>query len=506
VGGARTALFNWLYARHHGGTFVLRIEDTDVERSSAGMVTGILESMKWLGLDWDEGPEVGGPHAPYCQSERLDLYRAAARGLVSSGHGYYCYCTPEELQAKRHAAGAQGQAWTYDRTCLALAPAEIAAREAAGRPRAVRFLVPEGRTSFDDLVRGHIEFDRAHLEDFVILRSDGHPTYHLSVVVDDMTMAITHVVRGDDHISNTPKQVLLYEALGAPVPTFAHVPLILGPDKKRLSKRHGATSVGEYEAQGYLPEAMINFLALLGWSPVASQQASPPEQSGATGPRERRREGVRRDEVPRPESDREVFTRDELVARFTLDGISGGNAVFNPEKLDWFNQQHISRMPAHEILARLSMEFKAAGLNADAMDDAERTRIEKVIDLVKPRARKLADVVALARPFWQRHLDRDAAAMAKHLGDAGLREPLMAWRDRVGAIGSFTAPALEAALRSVADEHGVKAGALIHATRVAVTGQAVSPGIFEVLELMGQARVVSRLAEALEHLPARRGG
>ena len=462
VGGARTALFNWLYARHVGGTFVLRIEDTDVERSSEDMVTGILTSMKWLGLDWDEGPEVGGPHAPYFQTARLDRYRAAAAQLIASGHAYVCYCHPDELKAKRAAAEAEGRAWSYDRTCRALPADEIARREAAGVPRAVRFFVPDGRTAFDDVVRGHIEFDHAHLEDFVIVRSDTYPTYHLSVVVDDVEMAITHVVRGDDHISNTPKQVLLYRALGAEVPTFAHVPLILGPDKKRLSKRHGATSVGEYEAQGYLPEAMVNFLALLGWSPGSNE---------------------------------EIFTREQLIQKFTLEGISGGNAVFNPEKLDWFNQQHILRMPANAILERLRSEFSKDGLDLVAIDSAERLRIERVVDLVKPRARKLTDIVPLVRPFWGAAIERDPTAIAKHLGNADVRALLRTWRDEVATVDPFDAQTLEAALRALAASRDTKPGPLIHATRVAVTGQAVSPGIFEVLELMGRDRVLRRLDE-----------
>jgi glutamyl-tRNA synthetase len=470
VGGARTALFNWLYTRHVGGTFVLRIEDTDVERSSDDMVTGILESMRWLGLTWDEGPEVGGPHAPYFQSERLEQYRAAASRLVASGHAYFCYCDQDALKARRAAAEADGRAWSYDRACRALLAEDIARREAAGTLRAVRFFVPEGRTAFEDVVRGHIEFDHAHLEDFVILRSDNHPTYHLSVVVDDIEMEITHVVRGDDHISNTPKQVLIYRALGADVPSFAHVPLILGPDKKRLSKRHGATSVGEYEKQGYLPEAMLNFLALLGWSPGG---------------------------------DEEVFTRDELVSRFTLDAISGGNAVFNPEKLDWFNQQHILRMPASEILERLRTDLEHAGLSQAPLAAAERTRIERVVDLVKPRARKLTDVVSLLRPFWVASIERDPAAIAKHLGDVDLAPALAAWRDAVAIVDPFNAAALEASLRSLAESYGIKPGSLIHATRVAVTGQGVSPGIFDVLELMGRERVVARLDEVY-HLLTRR--
>ena len=458
VGGARTALFNWLYCRRHGGTFVLRIEDTDVERSSADMVTGILSSMKWLGLDWDEGPGVGGPHAPYFQTERLDKYRAAAAALVNAGHAYPCYCNPEELKAKREAAQTSGGSWSYDRTCRSLTDADRAEKDAAGLPSAVRFNVPEGRTSFHDLVHGDIGVDHANIEDFVVLRSDGHPTYHLSVVVDDVEMEITHVVRGDDHISNTPKQVLLYQAMNAAVPAFAHVPLILGPDKKRLSKRHGATSVGEYERLGYLPEAMVNFLALLGWSPG---------------------------------NDEELFTRDALVAAFSLEGISGGNAVFNPEKLDWFNQQHIMRMSGEEILARLGPDLAAAGLIDDAL--ADRALTIASIDLVKPRARKLPDIVSQLRPFISEAFQRDEAAVAKHLSAPDLGPHLAAWRGRLRDLSSFDPATLETSLRAVAEERGIKAGVLIHATRVAVTGQAVSPGLFEVLALVGRERVLRRL-------------
>jgi glutamyl-tRNA synthetase len=334
----------------------------------------------------------------------------------------------------------------------------------------VRFHVPPGRTAFDDVVRGRIEFDHANLEDFVIVRSDGLPTYQLSVVADDIDMAITHVVRGDDHISNTPKQILIYRALGAEPPIFGHVPLILGPDKKRLSKRHGATSVGEYQQQGYLPEAMVNFLALLGWSPGG---------------------------------DDEVLELDQLIARFSLDGISGGNAVFNPEKLDWFNQQHILRMPAREILARIDGELSSLGIDPPSLDASERTRLERVIDLVKPRARRLSDIPALTRPFFVPAVLRDPAAVAKHLASTALGPALSAWRARLQTVEPFEAAPLEAALRDVAAQHGAKAGPLIHATRVAVTGQAVSPGLFEVLELMGRDRVATRLIEAEELLNPR---
>ena len=267
IGGARTALFNWLYARRHGGVFVLRVEDTDIRRSSDDSVAGILDGLRWLGIDWDEGPGVGGPYGPYFQSARLANYRAAVDRLVASGHAYPCFCQPEYLKERREAAQAGGAGWLYDRVCLYRREEALARLKDAGVPHAIRFKVPEGRTQFKDCVRGLIDIDNTTIEDFVILRSDGHPTYHLSVVVDDVDMAITHVVRGDDHTSNTPKHILLYGALGAAPPKFAHAPLIVGPDKKRLSKRHGATSVTDYRQRGYQPDALINFLALLGWSP-----------------------------------------------------------------------------------------------------------------------------------------------------------------------------------------------------------------------------------------------
>jgi glutamyl-tRNA synthetase len=470
VGGARTALFNWLYARRHGGTFVLRIEDTDVERSSTDMVTGILDGLRWLGLDWDEGPEVGGPYGPYFQSQRLPRYRALAEQLVAAGHAYHCYCTPERLQEARAQAETGGGAWTYDRRCLSLAPEHAAALRDAGAPRAIRFRVPPGETAFPDLVHGPIRFDRANIEDFVILRSDGHPTYHLSVVADDADMRITHVVRGDDHVSNTPKHVLLFEALGAPVPAFAHVPLILGTDRKRLSKRHGATSVTEYERQGYLSEAMVNFLALLGWSPG---------------------------------TDQEVFTTHELAAQFTLEGISGGNAVFNPEKLDWMNAQHIARLPADAVLAAIRPELQRQGMWSGALDGDRRAWLHAVVELVKPRARKTEDFSGLLEPFLRDRVEYDPAAVQKHLATDGLSEHVAALADGIARLSAFDTAAVEACLRELANLRGVKAGTLIHATRVALTGRAVSPGLFEVAALMGQSRVIDRLRELERFLRAR---
>jgi glutamyl-tRNA synthetase len=410
VGGARTALFNWLFARRHGGAFILRIEDTDVERSQAEMVTGILDGLRWLGIDWDEGPETGGPHAPYFQSERLDRYRAAAKQLLESGQAF----------------------------------------EDGG---AIRFKVPPGKTTFTDSVHGPIEFDNEHIESFVILRSDTHPTYHLSVVVDDIDMEITHVVRGDDHISNTPKQVLLYNALGKTPPAFAHVPLIMGPDKQRLSKRHGATSVIEYAKQGYIPEAMFNFLALLGWG---------------TG------------------SNDELFTREELIQRFNLEGISGGNAVFNTEKLDWFNHQHLLRLADEELVARLErFGISDLGFRTDP-------RLSAILALLRPRAKKLTDFPDQLRPFFEEPSSYDPDAVKKHLSMPGTKDHLLALRDAFAAA-EWNEANLEKVLRELADARTLKPGMLIQGSRIAMTGRMVSPGLFEMLVLLGRDTVLKRL-------------
>ena len=467
VGGARTALFNWLFARRMGGVFVLRIEDTDVERSSTDMVTGILDGLTWLGLDWDEGPGVGGPHAPYFQSERLDRYRAAAHTLVTAGRAYYDFGGP----SKRGDAAAEDDG-TYERrydrdACLALPAEEVARRLAAGEPHAIRFLVPPGETVVADLVHGEVRFDNAHIEDFVVLRSDGHPTYHLSVVVDDIAMAITHVVRGDDHISNTPKQVLLYHALGAPVPQFAHVPLIMGADKKRLSKRHGATSVMEYERQGYLPAAMVNFLALHGWSPG---------------------------------HDLELLTTDALVQHFSLEGISTGNAVFNTEKLDWFNHQYLLQQSDDDLVALLRSRLQGADLWNDDLIGVRRAWFIEVLTLLRPRAKRLREYVDGARPFLVAPEGYDPDGAAKHLAAPDVGTHLTALRDAFAAVEPFAEVQLEEALRAVAEARGIKAGVLIHATRLAMTGRTVSPGLFEMLRLLGRDHVVARLEQVIRTL------
>jgi glutamyl-tRNA synthetase len=460
VGGARTALFNWLFARHFGGTLVLRIEDTDLERSTTEMVEGILQGMQWLGITWDEGP--------YYQTQRTDLYRAAAAKLVDSGAAYYCFCSKEELESRRSKAAAEGRPPKYEGTCRKLNRAEALRRQSAGEAAAVRFAIPEGgSTSFDDAVFGTIEFANNELEDFVLLRSDGSPTYHLSVVADDVDLKITHIIRGADHISNTPKQVLLYQALAAPMPVFAHVPLILGPDKTRLSKRHGATSVIAYRDEGIVPEAFRNFLALLGWTP--------------------------------PEGTPEVLGDSELIRLFSLDGISRSNAVFDRAKLDWFNTEYIRSYAAEKLLPLIEDEWKKAGF-----DPARHNRewLLSTIELLKPRARSLKDFAGSFRAFFSDDFDPDPAAVEKFLKDGNVRRLLGELAARYATSPDFGEQESEKALRDFAAEKGVKAGALINGARVALTGQAVAPSLFAVMNALGRDTVIRRL-KAVEEMIAR---
>ena len=458
VGGARTALFNWLFARHTGGTMILRIEDTDFERSSEEMVEGILVGMRWLGLTWDEGP--------FYQSQRLDLYKQTAEKIIAAGHAYPCFCTKEELEQRRAEATAAGRPPMYDRRCRKISREEAQRRIASGEPAAIRFAVPEeGSTSFNDAVFGKVEFANSEIEDFVLLRSDGIPTYHLSVVADDIDMRLTHIIRGADHISNTPKQVLQYRALGAELPVFAHVPLILGPDKTRLSKRHGATSVISYKQMGIVPEAFRNFLSLLGWTPGNIKDANG--------------------------KDREIFSSDELIQLFSLDGISKSNAVFDNDKLAWFNTEYIRAYPAEKLKPLIEEEWQ----QADFKPTRSEAEIAQAIELLKPRARNLKDFATAFRAYFADEYETDPAAAAKFLtGEvpALLRE----LAQHYAAAPEFTEASTESTLRSFAEEKGLKAGALINGARVALTGQGVAPSLFAVMIALGKDRVVARLAKS----------
>jgi glutamyl-tRNA synthetase len=454
VGGARTALFNWLFARHYRGTLILRIEDTDIERSTAEMVEGILVGLRWLGIDWDEGP--------YFQSQRMDLYREAAQRLVESGDAYYCFCTKEELEQRRAQAQAKGGDPQYDRKCRSIAPEQAKVRRDAGEAAAIRFAVPEsGSTFFDDAVFGRVEFANTELEDFVLLRSDGAPTYHLSVVVDDIDMRMTHILRGADHLSNTPKQVMLYQALGAPLPVFAHVPLILGPDKTRLSKRHGATSVIAYQEEGIVPEAFRNFLALLGWTP--------------------------------PDSSKEIMDDRALIDLFDLSGIAKSNAIFDRGKLDWFNSEYIRACPAVQLLPLIEKEWKKVDL---IPFQTSRGAMAGTVDLVKPRARNLKDFATLFRAYFSDSFDVDPAAVQKFLKDDAVREMLVELASHYEQETGFSEASTEKMLREFAAQKNVKAGLLINGARVALTGQGVAPSLFAVMANLGQERTVARLKKA----------
>ncbi|HET6205026.1 MAG TPA: glutamate--tRNA ligase [Planctomycetota bacterium] len=455
LGGARTALFNWLLARHTGGTFILRIEDTDRSRSTEEYEAAILEAMRWLGLDWDEGPEVGGSRGPYRQTERTDLYRAAADRLLREGKAYRCTCSAEELDARRKEAEARKVPFRYDGRCREKG-------EVPGRPFALRLRIPdEGTVVVDDLLRGRVEFPNRDLDDWILLRSDGTPTYNFCVVVDDVGMGITDVLRGDDHLSNTPKQVHLFRALGHSLPRFAHVPMILGSDRTRLSKRHAATAVLAYRDEGYLPEAVVNYLARLSWSA----------------------------------GDQEIFTREELVAKFSLEGTGKSAAVFNPEKLKWVNAEKMRALSPEALGERLLPHLERRGWKPP-----DRAWIGRLAVAMQERAQTLGEI-ADAAAFCFAEPERDARAAAKWLVPSvapALRDLLAGLEAATGWEEAAVKPLFESTLA----RHGLKMAALAQAVRVALTGKDVSPPIYDVLWLLGRERSLARLRRALDAIEA----
>lgn len=472
VGGARTAFFNWLFAKREGGTMLLRVEDTDLGRNRPELVDGILQSLRWLGIEWDEGP--------FFQSQRLDLYRNAAKRILKDGFAYICYCKASQY------AGADAAVATEDDegdtetkvaarehcTCRELSPATREEKERAGEAGAIRFMVQrEGVTKFEDAVFGPREVRNEEIEDFVLLRSSGLPTYQLSVVVDDLDMRITHIIRGADHLSNTPKQVMIYQALGATPPIFAHVPLILGPDRTRLSKRHGATSVTSYIEEGFLPEAFRNFLALLGWSPG---------------------------------DDSEFLPVEELIERFSLDGVSRTNAVFDRAKLEWFNTQYLQKMPVEQLLPYVKAQLEREGLWKVEWEGGEKDWFIRAVDLIRPRTRFLPDFTGWARAFFADQFEYEPAAREKFWKDEKVLSLLEKLAQALTALPDWNHDACDHALREVAAEAGVKAGLLINATRVAILGRAVAPPLFETMVVLGRERVISRIERALPALSAQR--
>ncbi|HEX5829303.1 MAG TPA: glutamate--tRNA ligase [Candidatus Limnocylindrales bacterium] len=478
IGTARTALFNYLFARRTGGTFILRLEDTDVARSTAAFEKDILDGLHWLGISWDEGPGVGareeaGPFAPYRQMARLDTYAEAAARLLAAGRAYPCYCTPEELDADRRAAEAEKRPPRYEGRCAALTPDQRTAREAEGRRGALRFRVPEGVVGWNDLVRDRVEIDTSNLGgDFVIVRADGTPLYHFTVVVDDMAMAISHVIRGEDHVSNTPKHILLFEALGYDVPVFAHLPLILNPDGTKMSKRKSQTAVADYIAQGFTREALVNYFAFLGWSPGTEE---------------------------------EVFTLEELGERFELEKVQKGGARFDRERLEWLNGQWIRRLPDEELIARL-LPFTEAAAIAGQIDRAPaEDELRALLPIVRERIPTLAALPETVGFLWTDRLDVDPAALVPKRWDAHTtKEALAAARDVLAAHDAVTweADELEPPLRQLAEARGWKAGDLFMAIRVATTGQTATPPLFDTLVALGRERALERVDAAIASLGA----
>lgn len=471
IGGARTAIYNWAFARANGGTFILRIDDTDPTRSTEENTQIILRAMRWLGLDWDEGPEVGGNFGPYFQTERLDIYREAAERLVAEGKAYYCFCTAEKLEADRKAAQERHDSFQgYQRTCRSLDVSEAAARVAAGEPHTIRIKVPldRGDVVIDDAVHGKVTFNARELDDFIIFRSDGTPTYNFATVVDDAMMKITHIIRGDDHLSNTPRQVMVYEALGAPVPTFAHISMILGADSKKLSKRHGATSVEEYKAQGYLSDAFVNYLALLGWA-----------LDGETT----------------------IVPRDVLAKSFSLDHVSKNPATFDQSKLDWVNGSYLQAMTDAEFAqTQLLPQLAAAGLDSIQEPAHNASWYELLASILKPRVKLAPEVVDKSRFLYEgTNLTMDEKSVAKNLQKEGARAALVAAREALLQLDekNFDAAHIDAALEALPEQLDTTKRKFFGAVRVAACGNQVSPPLGESLELLGKTQVLARLDAAV---------
>ncbi len=461
IGNFRTIVFNWLFARHHCGKFVVRIEDTDVARRVEGAIEAMLDGLRWLGLDWDEGPEVGGPHGPYLQSQRLPIYKEHADRLIAQGDAYHCFCSPERLAAMRQEQQRRKEPPGYDRLCRSLTAAEVRAKLDEGIVPVTRFKVPlEGSTSFHDLIHGDITFPNAALDDFVLIKSDGYPTYHMAHLVDDHLMQITHVMRADEWISSTPRHVLLYRAFGWEPPKFAHVPQILGPDRSKLSKRHGATSVLAYRDMGYLPEAMLNYLALLGWAFDATT---------------------------------EIMSREELIRYFSIEKINKTGAIFDVTKLDWMNGYYIRQLTVSDLTSRVMPYLEAAGLATER----DRGYVEQVIPLVQERIRKLSDAVEFTDFFFADSLEFDSSLLIqKGMTAESSLAALRAARERVAGLARWDRTALEELLRPLAEELGVKTGQLFGVLRVASTGRTAAPPLFETMEVLGRERVMPRLDAA----------
>jgi len=461
IGTARTAVYNWLFARHHGGQFILRIEDTDAERSFPEYVESIQQSLKWLGLNWDEGP--------FFQSQRGDIYARWVSRLRDSGHAYFCYCTPEELAAKRESAQREKRPMRYDGRCRDLTAGERARFEAEGRRPALRLRIPDGDIAYKDIVYGELTRPSTEIEDFVCARAEGTPTYNFACVIDDHEMAISHVIRGNDHQTNTFKQILIYRALGLQPPQFAHLPLNLGQDRRKISKREGATSIIEYQQMGLLPEAMVNFLALLGWSPG---------------------------------DDREIMSREEMIAAFSLERVNPANPVFDLQKLEWMNGEYIRRMDANQLLTRLTPLIMESGLASRLEIESRWSWMLKVVESMRERMRRLTDFTETAAFFFRHQIAYDAKGARKYFTRPGVTDDLTALADAFESVAAeqFSKDRTEAKLRDLAEKSGRSPADLIHPLRLSLTGMTAGPGLFDIVDLLGRDECVKRIRHLVNTL------
>ncbi len=469
IGGARTALFNWLFARKQGGKLILRIEDTDVARLKEDSVSQIITSLKWLGIDWDEGPEKGGPCGPYYQSERLELYQRYAKELIDAGKAYYCFCTSEDLEKEREKQRLAKQPFRYGRTCRELSAAEVEKRLAAGAKPSVRLKIPAtGSITVDDLIHGSVTFNMDQFDDFVIMKSNGIPTYNFAVCIDDHLMGMTHVLRAEEHLPNTPKQMLVYEALGWQPPHFGHMSMILAPDRSKLSKRHGATSVEEFRSQGYTHQAIVNYLTLLGWGPG---------------------------------DEREIFSPAETVAQFELEQMSKKAAIYDTKKLTWLNGQYLSLLPLEELLPETEPFFLQAGLVDEKWLAENKEYFAHLVDVVRVRVKTLQEIAEASSYFFRPVEEYDAKGAAKHFKPE-TAELLDSCAAALAALPVFDLAGTEAAYNALAEKTSLSLGKLVHPTRLALTGRTVSPGLFDVMVLLGKEKTLQRLAAAAAYIRA----
>lgn len=467
IGGARTALFNWLFAKKMGGKLILRIEDTDIDRLKEDSVSQILTSLKWLGINWDEGPEVGGDFGPYAQTERLEIYRKYARQLLLEGRAYRCFCTPEQLEAEREKQKAAKLPFRYARTCAEISEEESARRAAAGEKFSIRLRIPaEGDVVVHDLIHGDVHFDLSQYDDFVIMKSNGMPTYNFAVCIDDHLMGMTHVLRAEEHLSNTPKQILVYDALSWMPPEFGHMPMILAPDRSKLSKRHGATSVEEFRDKGYLAPAIVNYLSLLGWGPG---------------------------------DEREILSIDETIKAFRLEDMSKKAAIYDTVKLTWMNGQYLSELPLEQIWPDVRAFYVKSGLVSEAYMGAHEEYMKHLADVVRVRVKTLQEMVDASTYYFQDFAEYDAKGVTK----AFKKELLPALKqclDALKADDEFSLASTEAIYNKIAADNGLGLGKIIAPTRLALTGRTVSPGMFDVMVLLGKDKTLERLEKAIEYI------